>query len=191
MEARERYENVKLFCGILYRDEDVLSAVVKRLVQEFKNGVDISAGPFRFDFTNYYRGEMGDSLKRYFVSFKKPVSPENSYNWKIISNSIEKEFYGSGQFPRRVNLDPGYLNLSRVVLFSAKDFYHRIYLGKGIFAEVTLYYEKNSFVFLPWTYPDYKSKEYLDFFHRVRGIYKEQIKKRYEIKQKDVDKSNN
>ncbi len=175
MEARKKYENVKLFCGILYRDEDIFNAALRKLVLKFGNEVDLSAGPFNFDFTGYYRDEMGDSLKRRFVSFKKIVSPENSCSWKILTNNIEKEFYGTGEFPRRVNLDPGYMNLSRVILFSAKDFYHRIYLGKGIFAEVTLYFKKNRFVFLPWTFPDYKSKEYLDFFMRLREVYKVQL----------------
>lgn len=176
METRKKYEDVKLFCGILYRDEDILDAVIKELVRKTENETDISAGPFKFDFTDYYSGKMGDNLKRRFVSFKKPVSPENSYVWKILTNEIEKEFYHNGRFPRRVNLDPGYLNLSRVILFSAKDFYHRLYLGKGIFAEVTLYFEKNRFMFLPWTYPDYKSEEYLGFFRRLRDTYREQLK---------------
>jgi hypothetical protein len=183
VEIRERYENVKLFCGILYRGEEIFDAVKKRLVDRFEDEIDSSAGPFDFKFTDYYQKEMGDRLKRRFVSFKKLISPENSYNWKIISNSIEKEFYISGKFPRQVNLDPGYLNLSRLVLFSTKDFYHRVYLGKGIFAEVTLYFEKNRFVSLPWTYPDYKSEEYLGFFYKLREIY------RLQMKDEDVDKN--
>ncbi len=176
MEERKKYEDVKLFCGILYRDECVFESAAEKLVSGFGSEIDLAAGPFDFSFTDYYRDDMGENLKRRFLSFEKPVSAEKSYAWKIITNGIEKEFYTGERYPRRVNLDPGYLNLSRVTLFSAKDFYHRIYLGKGIFAEVTLYFEKNSFMFLPWTYPDYKSEQYLDFFRNMRDIYKGQRK---------------
>lgn len=181
MKIRENYQRVKLFCGILYRDEDIVDRVVDILTTRIGR-IDTTAGPFPFTFTDYYYKEMGDNLKRRFVSFKDLVSPENLYVWKIITNEIEQEFYTGEEFPRRINLDPGYINLSHIVLFSTKDFYHRIYLGKGIFAEVTLYFEKGRFVFLPWTYPDYKTPEYLKFFTELRNIYKKQLKN------EDVDK---
>jgi len=181
MEIRANYQKVKLFCGLLYKDEDIIEKVLARLTEKI-GIIDISAGPFPFIFTDYYRKEMGDNLKRRFVSFKNLVSPEDSFLWKYITNDIEKEFYSGTEFPRRINLDPGYLNLSHIVLFSTKDFYHRIYLGKGIFAEVTLYFERGRYMFFPWTYPDYKSQEYIDFFMRVRNAYKEQLKN------EDVDK---
>lgn len=175
MERRKEYSRVKLFCGILYRDEDVFNAASEELARRFENEIDCSAGPFEFGFTEYYREEMGEGLRRRFISFKDTVSPEEPFSWKIISNAVEKEFRESGRNARKVNLDPGYMNLSRIILFSAKDFYHRIYLGQGIFAEVTLYFERNRFMFLPWTYPDYKSEEYLDFFMRLREVYKCQL----------------
>ncbi|MDD3726218.1 MAG: DUF4416 family protein [Candidatus Ratteibacteria bacterium] len=175
MEIRKEYQKVKLFCGILYRDEYIIKEVVDMLTSKMGE-LDIIAGPFPFTFTDYYQKEMGDNLKRRFVSFKSPVSAENSYIWKHITNDIEKQFHPGGEFPRGVNLDPGYLTLSHIVLFSTKDFYHRIYLGKGIFAEVTLYYEKGRFLSLPWTYPDYKTPEYLNFFKQVRDTYRNQLK---------------
>jgi hypothetical protein len=73
---------------------------------------------------------------------------------------------------RSVNIDPGYLDLAKLVLFSTKDYTHRIHVGKGIFAEVTLYFQDDSFNAWPWTYPDYKTKEYIGIFNTIRGIYK-------------------
>ncbi len=175
METKKDYEKVKLFCGMLYRDESIVDAVRDRLVSRMGR-TDIEAGPFSFDFTDYYRSEMGDNLKRRFFSFKEMISLENSFAWKLFTNEVEKEFFYGGEFSRRVNLDPGYLNLSRVVLFSAKDYSHRIYLGGGVFGEVTLRFEKNRFAFLPWTYPDYRTDKYLDFFLKIRSIYREQLK---------------
>ncbi|MCM8820535.1 MAG: DUF4416 family protein [Candidatus Omnitrophica bacterium] len=184
MKIRERYQKIKLFCGILYRDEDIVEKVKERLTEKIGE-IDLMAGPFPFTFTDYYQKEMGDNLKRRFVSFKNLVSPEDAYIWKHITNDIEGEFFVPSGFPRAVNLDPGYINLSHIVLFSTKDFYHRIYLGKGIFAEVTLYYEKGRYNFLPWTYTDYKTQGYLDFFTGIRNIYKEQLKNEDMVKGTD------
>ena len=76
---------------------------------------------------------------------------------------------------RRVNIDPGYISLDKLVLFTTKNYSHRIYLNEGIYAEVTLKFERKSFVPLPWTYPDYKTLEYIDFFNKIRETYKDQI----------------
>ncbi|MFN3467301.1 MAG: DUF4416 family protein, partial [Candidatus Brocadiales bacterium] len=46
---------------------------------------------------------------------------------------------------RPVNIDPGYLTSSKLVLASTNDYSHRIYLKKGIYAEVTLRYVKGAF----------------------------------------------
>jgi len=43
-------------------------------------------------------------------------------------------------------------------------------LRDGIFAEVTMHFKNNTYQFFPWTYPDYQSKEYQEFFLRMRHI---------------------
>ncbi|MEW6358916.1 MAG: DUF4416 family protein [Planctomycetota bacterium] len=90
------------------------------------------------------------------------------------SNSFERA-NGEGAI-RPINLDPGYLTLSKVVLATAKDYSHRLYLGRGIYAEVTLHYQKGEFVAWPWTYPDYKTEGYHAFFRKLREIYLAQLK---------------
>ena len=79
---------------------------------------------------------------------------------------------------RNVNIDPGYLLLSRFVLATGKDFSHRIYIGRGIYAEVTLMFKKGEFHTLAWTYPDYASAEMTDFLLSVRRGYVADLKKR-------------
>ena len=69
---------------------------------------------------------------------------------------------------RRVNIDPGYLDGARLVLASTKDNAHRIYLGEGIFAEVTLCRRKNTWVGFPYTFPDFRSGVYDAFLDDVR-----------------------
>ena len=77
---------------------------------------------------------------------------------------------------RRVNLDPGYVSLSKMVLATTKDYSHRIYLGQGIYAEVTLHYRHGAFHPWEWTYPDYASQRYLDIFGHIRDIYVAQLR---------------
>ncbi len=45
------------------------------------------------------------------------------------------------------------------MLATGKNYLHRIYLGRGVYADLTLIYEKGGFQPLPWTYPDYASPE--------------------------------
>jgi len=166
---------VKVFCGAIYSEEKVFEAAREMLEAHFGEA-DIEAGPFDFDFTDYYLEEMGGSLKRRFLSFRGLVSPLGCYKWKVFTNAVEKNFSSTSVPERGVNLDPGYLDLARVVLLSTKDYFHRVYLEGGIFAELTMYYQKGGYRFLPWTYPDYMTGDYLDFFHCARRSYQEEKK---------------
>ncbi len=71
---------------------------------------------------------------------------------------------------RPLNLDPGYLTLAKLLLASTKDHAHRIYLERGIYAEVTLNYRRRDWRSLDWTYPDYCREDYHEFFSRCREL---------------------
>ena len=45
---------------------------------------------------------------------------------------------------------------------------HRIYLADGIFADLHLHYQGESFRPLAWTYPDYRTPVALAFFNQAR-----------------------
>ena len=70
--------------------------------------------------------------------------------------------------PRPLNLDPGYLTLGKLVLASTKDFAHRIYLSRGIYAEVTLQYRHRRWEHHQYTFPDYRREDYQQFFSECR-----------------------
>ncbi|MCX7917883.1 MAG: DUF4416 family protein [bacterium] len=163
---------VKIFCGLIYNNENILNEV-KNSLKERWGEIDICEGPFEFNFTDYYEEEIGKNLKRKFISFERLYLPEEVYEWKIFTNKIEEKFSEADK--RKINIDPGYIDNSKVILLSTKDYYHRIYLGKGIFAEVTLYYSKGRYNFLNWTYPDYRSENYIKFFLKMRGKYRKQL----------------
>ena len=146
----------------------------KRALEAKFGPVDMSSSIMDFSHTDYYEEEFGSGLKRLFLTFKKTLPVNNIFEVKLVTCRLENRFFANNK--RQVNIDPGYLSLSKLVLFSTKDYSHRIHLGKGIFAEVTLRFEKHSFMPWPWTYPDYATKEYIDFFNAVRQCYSKQLK---------------
>jgi len=166
-------EKVKLIAGLLSGDADLFPEAQGMLERAF-GGIDYESRVLDFAHTKYYSEEMGEGLKRKFVSFRKTFDLKNIYTTKLETNKIERRFMDGGK--RIINIDPGYLNLSKVVLFSTKDYTHRIYLNKGIFSEVTLYFKDKTFCPWPWTYPDYKSSEYIDIFNSVRDLYRSAIR---------------
>jgi len=125
---------------------------------------------FPFDFTDYYESEMGAGIQRKFVAFATPFDPQDTADVKLWTNRLEKELAGP-EFPapRPINIDPGYVTLSKLVLATAKDHAHRIYLRRGIYAEVTLTYTEREFRPMPWTYPDYRTGVCRRFFLGVRN----------------------
>jgi hypothetical protein len=148
--------------------------LLARLTEEFGKS-DFQSETLPFDFTHYYDAEMGVPIKRFFVSIEEPKPPEGLSDIKLRSNRIEDEFRVEGK--RRVNLDPGFLALSRFVLATTKEGSHRIPLSSGIYGEVTLLFEKGEFRPLPWTYPDFRSDAYRSILKSIREIYKLQRSK--------------
>lgn len=146
----------------LNTDKDVLDTLERKYGK-----IDIKSEVISFDFTTYYFSEMGCPLKRYWFSFSDLIFPEQLADIKLETNQIERDFSVDGK--RRVNIDPGYLALSKLVLASTKDFSHRVYIKDGIYAEVTMRYIKKEFQFLPWTYPDYRTETFIRFISEVRN----------------------
>ncbi len=164
--------NVKYFVGTIFREKEILDKVIKILKKKFGE-IEFESEIFPFTHTDYYEEEMGKNLMRKFFSFKPLKSPEELVKLKLFTVEVEKKFMEKNK--RRVNIDPGYVELSKVVLASTKNFSHRIYLGKGIYAEVTLYFKKGEFHPLFYTYPDYRTKEYIEFFKKVRNSLKNSL----------------
>lgn len=167
---------VKLFCGLLVNSVELFDKVEKILEEKFDNKIDKASDVVPFDYTTYYNHEMGDNILRKYIFFEKLISPTELVDIKILTNKIEEEFVNIETGNRIINIDPGYMNVSKVVLASTKDFKHRIYIGKGIFEEITLFYQKpDGFQAWEWSYADYKSPFGLKFFNSMRPIYRKQL----------------
>ena len=163
-------KKVKLIAGLISNDEALFDKAGARLEKRLKNKIDFESDVMDFTYTDYYDKEMGGGLKRKFLSFKRLVRLEGIAKVKLETNNIEKRFCIDGK--RAVNIDPGYVDMAKLVVLSTKDYSHRVHIGNGIFAEVTLHYKYRRFNFWPWTYPDYRSGEYARIFGIIRDIYK-------------------
>ena len=176
-------QKVKLFFGLLFPDEEILASAEKRLANDYGD-IDLKSPIVPFDKTHYYEKEMGAVLFRRFVSIQPLMDVGELPSVKIQTNAIEKLF-ATHQGNRRVNIDPGYLAMSKVVLATTKDYDHRLYLDQKIYGEVTLHYSSKQKSYIPWewTYPDYREVMAIEFFNTLRKIYREQIRKgKLEIK---------
>jgi hypothetical protein len=165
---------VKLLCGVLYSEEALLQKAIDLLVQRY-GPVDYKSPLFPFDITDYYQPEMGATIWRLFVSFTLPVNPGSLARIKVECNEIEDMLAVDDQ--RKVNLDPGYMDYDKVVLASAKYNAHKIYLDLGIYADLTLRYEKGKYIPSPYAFPDFKNGAYEPVFLHIRAKYKGQLRK--------------
>jgi len=148
--------------------------LAERVLSDHFGPVDYRSPQLPFHHTTYYEEEFGKGLLRQFITFRRLIDPGRLATIKLLTNGLEQEWSRAGH--RRVNLDPGYVSASKLVLATTKKHRHRIYLGEGIYAEVTLTYRDKDYRPWPWTYPDYRSEPYLAILRTIRGIYMAQLR---------------
>lgn len=164
---------VLLFTAITFNGKVDLKEVFAQLENQFGR-IEKQSPVFDFDaFTDYYEPEMGAGLEKVIVTFEQLIDAEQLPDIKRITNQIELKISKSKN--RSVNIDPGYLNLSKMVLATTKDYSHRLYLGKGIFGDLHLVFQNKSFQVQTWTYPDYRQPQIIEFFNEVRQQYREKL----------------
>jgi hypothetical protein len=172
---------VKLFVGVLSSVPEAVPEAKARLCVLY-GPADLASEEFPFDQTTYYNEAMGSPIFRSFLSFSGLIGPAELAEIKIETNAIEAEMATRFKAVRRpVNLDPGYLEMSKIILASTKNFYHRIYLSLGIYAEVTMHFKAGQWQCFPWTFPDFRTGRYAAFFTSLRNRYRQQLKTEAEI----------
>ncbi len=168
-----RPRKVRLFASIIFHREADLEAVL-RLLGDTVGPVEEKTPPALFTHTTYYNREMGEGLMRSFVLFSPLVDREVLPDVKISTNATEDLFAKEGK--RTVNIDSGYIALEHVILATTKGYAHRVYLGKGIHADLTLMFNSGSYRALEWTYPDYAEEQTIALFNRWRDLCKESLR---------------
>jgi hypothetical protein len=164
----------KLVVGVFLQQQRLIAPVAAELQASF-GAPDIVSGWMAFDRTRYYEAEMGAGLVRRMFAISPLIAQDRLAEIKLAANALEDRFRRDGR--RRVNIDPGYLLPERFVLASGKNHAHRIHVGQGIYADLTLVYAHGEFRPLEWTYPDYAAGRMRAFLAAVRRRYLFQLRK--------------
>jgi hypothetical protein len=180
-------EPVLPIVALLARDEAALEAA-RAAAARIVGPLDLLSPVFPFEWTSYYEAEMGPGLLRQLAAAARLADPGELAGWKLRAQEEERAILGlraasrgsaedepGNPAGRPANIDPGYLGGAKLVLASTKDFAHRVYLGAGIYAEVTLRFARGAFEPLPWTYPDFRSGRYADFLLEARRRYRARL----------------
>ena len=167
---------VKLFVG-MFSPHTSLFEEIQKVLEGVFGPVDMESPEWPWEHTDYYTEEMGGGLKRKFIFFERLIGPESISDIKLKTVELEKEYLNE-EGGRRINIDPGYMDSARVALVSTDDYSHRIYIGKGIYGEVILIYSGSDYRIFPYTYPDFRKREYHDIFKKARRMYKTEMKRR-------------
>jgi len=161
---------VKMLLGVLRRQDFKLQPILEGLADHF-GSPDLKTPEMAFIWSDYYQREMGKELVRQFFTFPRLIDRHRLVALKLGAIDTENRFRdASGRRP--VNLDPGYLTLEQLVLASTKPQAHRLYLERGIWADVHLVYHTGAFHPLQWTYPDYGEEEQRAWLAQARQSLK-------------------
>lgn len=163
----------KLFLSILSsRWESFRPGLLDNLEQDFGRA-DYLSDLIAFTETSYYDQELDTPISRRILTFKPLVELDALADIKLGTNKLEQRFKIGGK--RTFNLDPGIITMERLVLATGKNFTHRIYLSRGIWADLTLIYTKGDWKDLDWTFPDYSSEKIKKHLRIIRSRYHEQL----------------
>ena len=165
---------VLLLTAVFSADASAFDWVRKR-AEEHWGALALESEEFSFEtFTDYYAKTMGNVLPKRLWAFETLIRPDALPKIKCLTNDWEVEYKTSttSSAERPLNIDPGYIDLGKLILASTKDHAHRIYLSEGIFAETTLMYTQKQWKPLPWSYPDYQSAGYQEFLTQCREYLK-------------------
>lgn len=167
--------SVKAFVSLIYNPQADIEACVELLTESEFGKSDFVSEPIGFDGTDYYEEEMGADLKRIILSFENLMERERLVDLKIFSTNLERRFTVKDK--RSINIDPGYVAPEHLILATGKGYYHRPYLGRGVYADLTLVYQHNCFEPLEWTYPDYNTDKMKTLFLDLRKRYMKQLRR--------------
>ncbi len=173
MSKPSKAEPVKLIFSLFAQEAATINETIKTLSSLYGKPDFISA-IVPFDYTDYYRSEMGHDLVRRFLAMEKLIQPEELPDVKLATNEIEEQ--SASDSHRKINIDPGYISKAHLILATGKSYTHRPYLRDGIYADLTLVYQGKKFCSLPWTYPDYADEKQLLIFIKIRDKYLLQLR---------------
>lgn len=175
MPAQRFPDPVKLLAAVLWSREDALRAALEAMQARWGEA-DHVGRDLPFDLTDYYEAEMGTRLFRRIIGFSRLIPPDALIEAKLAALEIEEMLRGPAG--RIVNIDPGYLDLHKVVLASGKGAGHKVYLGAGVHADMVCRYVRGRFLPFERTFPDFRDGRHDGDLLRIRALYKDSLSTR-------------
>ena len=173
MSKETKQSKAVLIIACMYKAHECYEKTLLLLTKKFGKESHISE-EFDFSYSNYYSKEMGDNLKKKIIVFEKMIARDDLVKAKKITDKIEINLSENDR--RNINLDPAILTLENFILATNKNFTHRIFLSKNVFADLTLIYQKKKgYTSLPWTYSDYSSEPIKNFLNDTRKIFYDRL----------------
>ena len=107
---------VMLFIGMLSSDIVLMDEAVTLLQTAF-GPILHQTSDLSWSYTDYYVEELGENIFRRFLFFENLILPDRIAGIKVETNRIEDRYTRpvKGKPLRRINLDPGYLDASRII----------------------------------------------------------------------------
>jgi len=169
-------DDVKLIVNFFFSDEELMDRVIAGY-EDLHGPVETRTEVLPFMHTTYYHEEMGPDLKKMLICFKDLVPRGSLVDLKHEAIQLERQWADEiGTLDHRpVNIDPGLLFPEKLILSTRKNFPQRIYLDRGVYADLTLLYRGGRFEALPWTYSDYLDGKILRFLESSRNRLIEQL----------------
>lgn len=161
------------FLSVLSARWDEFWPVLRPRLEDLLGTVEYESEPIPFAHTGYYDSELGTPITRRILSFSRPLALDALAGVKVATNRLEAEWTRDGR--RLFNLDPGYITQERLVLATGKNFTHRVYLSQGIWADLTLIFQRGDWRDQPWTFPDYTMPEIKAHLTAIRDLYKSDL----------------
>lgn len=180
---RNYSEDAVIFIASLFSCRETFEAAVPKL-QDLFGHIYYRSPSLPWNYSTYYNAELGTPLFRSFMFFEPIVNTDCLADAKLSVVEVENSLSMEGN--RGLNLDPGYMSLAKVVLASRKNYSHRIYLGKGVFCELELFYQDGKFNPLPYTYFDYRDDTFIRFFADARRLLKKRLDKKTSSVNNDI-----
>ena len=167
--------SAKLVVSVLSADWHAAWPPVVAALEARFGPAEVAFPAMPFAHTAYYNDELGTPIARRLLAFARLLPQDALGPAKIFTNAVEDRL-ARPDGRRLVNLDPGLVTCERFVLATGKNYTHRIYLGQGIFGDLTLVFQAGSWQTLPWTFPDYAAPDMLARLTDVRCRYRRDLR---------------
>ncbi len=167
-ERVERPNGAVFFSIVSYNEEEVLFKAKKK-IEKISSGSNFSSNELQPWKT--LKNELPSSTESFhsrIFSYSQKIHrdeiPVLKLNCIKIAESLQKE-------DSSLKIIPGYLTEHNLIITSSFDDFHKIYLFKGIFAEIIYKFEKNKFHTYPSCPSYFSNKEVIYFFNQIRNFY--------------------